>query len=153
MCHDYRYAHQRARWVSCVEYVSLTPAVRDVTISGGDASMLSGADLRFIGDRLLDIPHVQCVSLRRCIDLSCVIISLCCSLSLLVFFVSVFGCSQIRADCNKGAGNKPNENVRSGTRNCRRRISAPRHELVCCTHIAILVGTTVRGSTQSLRCT
>eukprot|EP00750_Incisomonas_marina_P005342 INCI13913.2.p1 GENE.INCI13913.2~~INCI13913.2.p1 ORF type:complete len:449 (-),score=60.26 INCI13913.2:463-1659(-) len=57
----HRYAHQRARWVSCVEYVSLTPAVRDVTISGGDASMLSGADLRFIGDRLLDIPHVQYV--------------------------------------------------------------------------------------------
>lgn len=25
--------------------------------------MLSGADLRFIGDRLLDIPHVQCVGL------------------------------------------------------------------------------------------
>ena len=36
------YAHQRKRWLDCISYIRSSVNVRDVTISGGDASMLSG---------------------------------------------------------------------------------------------------------------
>jgi len=60
LCADFgRYVHQRNRWLDCVNYISSTTGIRDVTISGGDASLLSGEDLLFLGGQLLDVPHVQ----------------------------------------------------------------------------------------------
>ena len=56
----HKYAHQKTRWIDCIKYVNDTPSIRDVTISGGDVSMLSGQDIAFIGEGLLAAPHVQC---------------------------------------------------------------------------------------------
>lgn len=41
------------------EYIEATPQINDVVVSGGDSYYLDPAQLRFIGDRLLAIPHVR----------------------------------------------------------------------------------------------
>lgn len=40
-------------------YIEAHPKISDVVVSGGDTYYLSALNLEFIGDRLLDIPHVK----------------------------------------------------------------------------------------------
>lgn len=42
-----------------LEYIERTPVINDVVISGGDSYSLMPPHLGFIGDRLLDIPHIR----------------------------------------------------------------------------------------------
>ncbi len=48
-----------ARWEQAFAYLKAHPAVEDVVVSGGDAYTLKPEQLRFIGDALLDIPHIR----------------------------------------------------------------------------------------------
>lgn len=48
-----------ARWEQAFGYLKEHPAVEDVVVSGGDSYTLKPEQLRFIGDALLDIPHIQ----------------------------------------------------------------------------------------------
>ncbi|KAL3417676.1 L-lysine 2,3-aminomutase [Phlyctema vagabunda] len=48
-----------SRWEQCFEYISKTPAVTDVVVSGGDTYILTPDQIRLIGDRLLAIPHIK----------------------------------------------------------------------------------------------
>jgi hypothetical protein len=41
------------------EYIEATPQINDVVVSGGDSYYLNPEHLTFIGQRLLDIPHVR----------------------------------------------------------------------------------------------
>ncbi len=41
------------------EYLKAHPMVEDVVISGGDAFMLTGKQIEFIGENLLTIPHIR----------------------------------------------------------------------------------------------
>ena len=41
------------------QYIKQTPSLHDIVISGGDSYFLQPHQLRFIGDRLLEIPHIQ----------------------------------------------------------------------------------------------
>lgn len=49
----------KARWDEALAYILSNPAVHDVVVSGGDAYYLLPEQLRYIGDQLLDIPHVR----------------------------------------------------------------------------------------------
>ena len=46
-----------------IEYISKTPQVRDVLLSGGDALLVSDARLEYIIQRLRAIPHVEIIRL------------------------------------------------------------------------------------------
>jgi lysine 2,3-aminomutase len=45
----------------CIEYISNTPVVRDVLLSGGDPLVQSDERLEYIIKRLRDIPHVEII--------------------------------------------------------------------------------------------
>ncbi|KAF4626419.1 hypothetical protein G7Y89_g11742 [Cudoniella acicularis] len=47
------------RWNEALDYITRTPAVQDVVVSGGDGYYLEPNQLRYIGERLLAIPHVR----------------------------------------------------------------------------------------------
>jgi lysine 2,3-aminomutase len=47
------------RWEAAFRYLKAHPAVEDVVISGGDTYQLKPEQIRTIGQRLLDIPHVR----------------------------------------------------------------------------------------------
>jgi len=47
------------RWEQAFTYLKDHPVVEDVVVSGGDSYTLKPEQLRFIGDALLDIPHIQ----------------------------------------------------------------------------------------------
>lgn len=47
------------RWDKAFDYLRGRPEVEDVVISGGDVYHLKAEQLRFIGDTLLDIPHIR----------------------------------------------------------------------------------------------
>jgi lysine 2,3-aminomutase len=47
------------RWEKAIAYIQSRPEVEDVVVSGGDAYTLKSEQMRFIGDALLDIPHVR----------------------------------------------------------------------------------------------
>jgi lysine 2,3-aminomutase len=47
------------RWEAAFQYIKARPAIEDVVISGGDTYQLKAEQLRHIGMRLLDIPHVR----------------------------------------------------------------------------------------------
>lgn len=47
------------RWEAAFQYIKAHPAIEDVVISGGDTYQLKAEQLRAIGMRLLDIPHVR----------------------------------------------------------------------------------------------
>jgi lysine 2,3-aminomutase len=47
------------RWESAIAYIARRCEVEDVVLSGGDAYALKAEQLRFLGDALLDIPHVR----------------------------------------------------------------------------------------------
>lgn len=46
------------RWEQAFAYLKAHPVVEDVVVSGGDSYTLKPEQLRFIGDALLDIPHI-----------------------------------------------------------------------------------------------
>src|SRR5947208_1547533 len=50
---------QRKRWDDVFAYIEATPQIRDVVVSGGDTYMLEPQQLTHIGNRLLEIPHIQ----------------------------------------------------------------------------------------------
>jgi len=47
------------RWERALRYLSERPEVEDVVISGGDAYRLKPDQIRFIGERLLAMPHIR----------------------------------------------------------------------------------------------
>jgi lysine 2,3-aminomutase len=47
------------RWEAAFQYIAAHPSIEDVVISGGDTYQLKPAQIRTIGMRLLDIPHVR----------------------------------------------------------------------------------------------
>ncbi|KAJ5710904.1 hypothetical protein N7488_005060 [Penicillium malachiteum] len=47
------------QWKPWFHYIEKTPALRDIMISGGDTYLLEPEQLRYIGDRLLSIPHIH----------------------------------------------------------------------------------------------
>jgi lysine 2,3-aminomutase len=47
------------RWEAAFQYIKAHPSIEDVVISGGDTYQLKPHQLRTIGLRLLDIPHVR----------------------------------------------------------------------------------------------
>jgi len=47
------------RWEEALRYIASRTEVEDVVLSGGDAYTLKSEQLRFLGDALLDIPHVR----------------------------------------------------------------------------------------------
>lgn len=48
---------------ACIEYISQTPEIRDVLLSGGDCNLISDAKLEDIIKRLREIPHVEIIRL------------------------------------------------------------------------------------------
>jgi len=65
------------RWDDALSYIRSNPGIQDVVVSGGDSYYLEPEQLRYIGDQLLDIPHVRrfriatkglCVSPSRTLD-------------------------------------------------------------------------------------
>lgn len=53
------YGASQKKWDDVFEYLMQHPRVEDVVISGGDAFMLTPAQIRYIGENLLKIPHIQ----------------------------------------------------------------------------------------------
>ncbi|MGM0574869.1 MAG: KamA family radical SAM protein [Myxococcota bacterium] len=53
------YKATRDRWELVFRYIAERPELEDIVISGGDAYRLKPSQVREIGDRLLDIPHVR----------------------------------------------------------------------------------------------
>ncbi|MBT3584975.1 MAG: KamA family radical SAM protein [Halobacteriovoraceae bacterium] len=51
------------KWDAVFEYLMNHPKVEDVVISGGDAYMLTPAQIRTIGENLLRIPHIRRIRL------------------------------------------------------------------------------------------
>ena len=49
----------KQRWEDVFAYVATRPELEDIVISGGDSFNLRADQIREIGDRLLDIPHVR----------------------------------------------------------------------------------------------
>lgn len=49
----------RSRWDRAFKYMQERPELEDVVISGGDAYRLKPDQIREIGNRLLDIPHIR----------------------------------------------------------------------------------------------
>ncbi len=47
------------RWEQALQYLSERPEVEDVVISGGDTYRLKADQIRFIGERLLAMPHIK----------------------------------------------------------------------------------------------
>lgn len=50
---------QRERWELAFDYIRAHSQIEDVVISGGDSYSLREDQLRFIGNSLLDIPHIR----------------------------------------------------------------------------------------------
>jgi lysine 2,3-aminomutase len=46
-------------WGPALDYIRAHPAIEDVVVSGGDAARLKPANLKFLGNALLDIPHIR----------------------------------------------------------------------------------------------
>ena len=53
------YGVNTARMEAAFEYIRNTPQIEDVVISGGDAFMLTSKQLTYIGESLLNIPHIR----------------------------------------------------------------------------------------------
>ncbi|KAH8674719.1 hypothetical protein BGZ60DRAFT_468938 [Tricladium varicosporioides] len=65
------------RWNNALAYISSNPAIQDVVVSGGDSFYLEPHHLRYLSERLLNIPHIRrirlaskglCVSPSRILD-------------------------------------------------------------------------------------
>ena len=53
------YGANQKKWDTVFEYLTRSPLVEDVVISGGDAYMLTSKQLKYIGENLLKIPHIR----------------------------------------------------------------------------------------------
>lgn len=47
------------RWERALQYISERPDVEDVVVSGGDCYRLKAEQIRFLGERLLAMPHIR----------------------------------------------------------------------------------------------
>lgn len=47
------------KWETRFQYIEATPTIKDVVVSGGDTYILEPQQLRYIGERLLSIPHIR----------------------------------------------------------------------------------------------
>ena len=54
-----KHGQERARWERALDYIAAHEQIEDVVLSGGDAFRLTPESLRFLGQRLLAIPHVR----------------------------------------------------------------------------------------------
>ncbi|OUR94138.1 lysine 2,3-aminomutase [Halobacteriovorax marinus] len=57
------YGANQKKWDDVFEYLLQHPMIEDVVISGGDAFMLTPAQIRYIGENLLKIPHIRRIRL------------------------------------------------------------------------------------------
>jgi lysine 2,3-aminomutase len=46
-------------WTAALDYIRANPAIEDVVVSGGDIARLKPANIKVLGNALLDIPHVR----------------------------------------------------------------------------------------------
>lgn len=53
------YGVNKKKWEAVFEYIKTQPQVEDVVLSGGDATMLTAAQLTEVGESLLNIPNVR----------------------------------------------------------------------------------------------
>ncbi len=53
------YGFNQAKLEAVFEYIKSKPQVEDVVVSGGDAFMLTGKQLTYLGENLLSIPHIR----------------------------------------------------------------------------------------------
>lgn len=53
------YGFNQAKLEAVFEYIRSKPQVEDVVVSGGDAFMLTGKQLTYLGESLLSIPHIR----------------------------------------------------------------------------------------------
>lgn len=53
------YGANQKNWEEVFDYIRGKPQVEDVVISGGDAFMLTPAQIRIIGESLIKIPHIR----------------------------------------------------------------------------------------------
>ena len=54
-----RLSANRSRWSQVFDYLRSRPEVEDVVVSGGDVYNLRAAQIREVGETLLDIPHIR----------------------------------------------------------------------------------------------
>ncbi|KAL8791584.1 MAG: hypothetical protein Q9195_005848 [Heterodermia aff. obscurata] len=47
------------QWAPKFEYIESTPSLHDIVISGGDTYLLEPEQIAYLGDRLLNIPHIK----------------------------------------------------------------------------------------------
>lgn len=53
------YGANQRKWDDVFDYLTRSPLVEDVVVSGGDAFMLNAKQIRYIGENLLKIPHIR----------------------------------------------------------------------------------------------
>jgi lysine 2,3-aminomutase len=53
------YGANTAKWEAAFEYITETPQIEDVVISGGDAFNMTAKHIRHIGEKLLGIEHIR----------------------------------------------------------------------------------------------
>ena len=46
-------------WAPKLEYIENTPTLHDIVLSGGDTYLLEADQIAYLGDRLLNIPHIK----------------------------------------------------------------------------------------------
>jgi lysine 2,3-aminomutase len=57
------YGANQKKWDDVFDYLRNSPLVEDVVISGGDAYMLTPEQIKYIGENLLQIPHIRRIRL------------------------------------------------------------------------------------------
>ena len=57
------YGANQKKWDDVFAYLARSPLVEDVVVSGGDAYMLTPAQIKYIGENLLKIPHIRRIRL------------------------------------------------------------------------------------------
>ncbi|MGB0452130.1 MAG: KamA family radical SAM protein [Bacteriovoracaceae bacterium] len=57
------YGANQKKWDDVFDYLTRSPLVEDVVISGGDSYMLNAKQIRYIGENLLKIPHIRRIRL------------------------------------------------------------------------------------------
>ena len=57
------YPFDRSEWQAAIDYIAVTPTIRDVLISGGDPLVLSDQKLEWLLSELRRIPHVEILRL------------------------------------------------------------------------------------------
>jgi len=53
------YGFNQGKLEAVFEYIKSKPQIEDVVVSGGDAFMLTGKQLTYLGENLLSIPHIR----------------------------------------------------------------------------------------------